>query len=250
MALELTGTVHIAPSSDELYDDLANILLLRASDAVKERGVFHLALSGGSTPEKFYVRLVIDPRFRVFPWKQCQIWIVDERRVSEDDDKSNFRMIRKTLLDHVPIRKRFIHAIPTLAEDPAGEYEQELRDVFVSPAGVPQLDFVLLGMGEDTHTASLFPRSPALAVRNHLMANNDGAFVTPPPRITMTFPLINAAHEAAVLVTGAKKAATLRRVAAHLKVSGPAPHSMPITGVNPVNGQLTWFLDPDAAGTP
>ena len=247
--LKLTGTVHVAPSADKLYDDLANVIMQAASTAVKARGVFHLALSGGSTPEKFYVRLVIDPRFRPIPWKETHIWIVDERRVPEDDDKSNFRMIRQTLVDHVPVRRRHVHPMPTMVDDPAGVYEQELRGVFQMSTGVPRLDFVLLGMGDDAHTASLFPGSPALKIHDSLIANNEGSFVTPPPRVTMTYPLINAARSTGVLITGSKKADTLRMIDVHLKQSGPDPHTMPITGVDPIEGELTWYLDPAAAGS-
>jgi 6-phosphogluconolactonase/glucosamine-6-phosphate isomerase/deaminase len=107
---------------------------------------------------------------------------------------------------------------------------------------------VLLGMGDDAHTASLFPGSPAIDERERLIVANDGPNVTPPPRITMTYPLINAARHVAVLVAGARKNATLRRVSDHLHEHGPDPLKLPITGVQPVDGTLTWYLDAAAAG--
>lgn len=249
----LTGEVHVAATADQLYDDLAMLLLGVASDAVAQRDAFHLALSGGSTPEPFYMRLVIDPRFRGLPWDRTHLWIVDERRVPETDECSNYRMICESLADHVPMRRRQKHPVPTALEDPASAYEQELREVFGfgRPDGQPpRMDFVLLGMGEDGHTASLFPHSPALAVTDRWVVNNEGERVTPPARTTMTYPLINAARVVAVLVVGEKKAATVRRVEEQLQ-RGPDPAALPITGIDPEaahDGQLIWYLDAAAAG--
>jgi 6-phosphogluconolactonase/glucosamine-6-phosphate isomerase/deaminase len=105
-------------------------------------------------------------------------------------------------------------------------------------------------MGDDGHTASLFPHSPALEVTDRWVAVNAGPHVTPPDRLTMTFPLLNAARELAILVTGAKKASTIERVRRQLADHGPDPQSLPITGIDPAphSGELTWFLDPPAAG--
>ncbi len=231
-------------------------LLTAAIEAVGHRGEFHLALSGGSTPEPFYMRLVTDPRYRTIPWEQTHLWIVDERRVPEDDDRYNFKMIRESLADHLPLRSRQRHPMPVLADDPAALYEAELRRVVDPNAVIPRLDFVVLGMGDDAHTASLFPHSPALAENKKLVAVNAGEHVTPPDRVTMTYPLLNAARRLAVLVTGAKKAATIQRVEEQLRATGPDPESLPITGIqpqaanpnDPAAGTLTWYLDALAAG--
>ena len=266
---QLSGQVHVAPDADRLYHDLAMTLMGVAYEAVGERDVFHLALSGGSTPEPFYVRLVTDPLFRGIPWEHTHLWIVDERRVPDDDPSSNFRMIRESLTDHVPTRSRQKHPMPVLASDPVSEYEAELREVFgtVVPGTatrdlhqhdqsvIPSLDFALLGMGDDGHTASLFPYSEALGITDRWIAINDDEQVTPPARLTMTYPLLNAASHIAVLVTGAKKSQALRRVEVQLR-AGPDPHSLPITGIDPSGpdegrqesaGELTWYLDADAA---
>ncbi|MCC7406827.1 MAG: 6-phosphogluconolactonase, partial [Phycisphaeraceae bacterium] len=127
-SLDLPGDVHVAESHSELLDNLAAIMLRNAMRSIQDRGVFHLALSGGSTPEPFYVRLVIDPRYRLFPWPSTHLWIVDERRVPLDHEKSNFNMIRQSLSDHVPMRKSQVHPIPVDEADPAAAYERELRE--------------------------------------------------------------------------------------------------------------------------
>ncbi|MCE9590627.1 MAG: 6-phosphogluconolactonase [Planctomycetes bacterium] len=257
--LSLPGHVHVAATADALFDDLGHALLGAAEEAVRERGVFHLALSGGSTPEPFYVRLVTDPQFRMLPWKQTHLWMVDERRVPETDERSNFRMIRETLADHVPTPRRQVHPMPVLHEEAAREYERTMSAAFglampagdqpLDPAGplVPRLDFVLLGMGDDAHTASLFPGSAATTVVHRWITANDGPGVTPPPRLTMTFPLLNGARSLAVLVVGAKKHATLRRVELQLKTGGASPSLLPITSIDPVRGELVWYLDAAAA---
>ena len=261
-SLQLTGAVHLAKNADLLYDDLAHALMAAGLDAVRQRQVFHLALSGGSTPDRFYQRLVTDPRFRPIPWQDTHLWIVDERRVPDDHEECNFHMIRQTLVDHVPIRQRCVHPMPVLDEDPATRYEAELRRAFAGQTAahdIPQLDFILLGMGDDAHTASLFPRSQAIDESKNLVAVNQGPHVTPPDRVTMTYPLLNAARQLVVLVTGQDKTDTLRRVDQQLRQSGPDPGLMPITGINPQaipagggegtsgGGQLTWYLDPQAA---
>ena len=255
----LKDHVHVADTTYDLHDDLAGVLMAAAINAVADRGVFHLALSGGSTPEPFYMNLVVDPRFRGIPWQLTHAWIVDERRVDEEDPRCNFRMIRQSLLDHVPMKSRQMHPMPVLLEDPATAYEEELRRVFFpSEAGLspvagaydklPRLDFVLLGMGDDGHTASLFPESPALTEQRRWIAVNEGPKVTPPARVTMTYPLINAARQVVVLCTGGRKLSMLSRVSQCLKVYGPDPQRLPITGVKPMDGEMAWYLDGAAAG--
>jgi 6-phosphogluconolactonase len=241
----LTGDVHVAKSADRLLDDLADALINAALRAVDARGEFHLALSGGSTPEPFYEHLVIDPRYRVIPWRYAHIWQVDERIVPADDERRNMAMIRSSLTDHLPLRRRQIHPMPVMEDDPADRYEQEMRN-FLKDEG--RLDFVLLGMGDDAHTASLFPGSPATQVEGQWVAQNEGTNVTPPPRLTLTFETLNRAEEVAVLVKGAKKAPAIRRIERQLEEAGPDPLLLPITGVEPLRGELTWFLDPEAAG--
>lgn len=244
--LALPGQVVIEATDDLLFDRLGHDMTDVALKAVKARGVFHVALSGGSTPEPFYMRLCTDPRFRLFPWQQTHLWIVDERRVPADDDKLNFKMIQSVLVNHVPIRSKQVHAMPVQEADAAARYEADLRKLL--PTG--RLDFVLLGMGDDGHTASLFPGSEALHEQDRWIVANEGPRVTPPPRLTMTYPLLNAAHYVAVLATQAKKATMLRLIEKQLQASGPDPQKYPVTGIKPTRGTLAWYLDAAAARRP
>jgi len=245
--LALPGKVCVTSDTDSLYDELDSAFTAAALKADQDRGVFHIALSGGTTPWPFYARLMIDARFCKVAWERTHIWIVDERRVHEDDDLSNFKSLRGSLLEDISTPASQVHPMQVLRDDPAGEYERSLREVFDKEPGVPRLDFVLLGMGGDCHTASLFPNSDAIGVTDRWVVVNDGPNVTPPPRVTMTFPLLNAARHLAVLCVGAKKTEALRRVADQMK-TGPDPVNVPITGIQPTDGELTWYLDVEAAG--
>lgn len=251
----LNGNIIVGKDARFVIESLSIALGNAAALAVEERGVFHLALSGGSTPEPFYMLMATHPDQRLFPWQQTHIWIVDERCVPENDERSNIKMIRESLTEHVPIRKRQVHAMPVMESDPAEIYIDELNHVFVNDGmnsrddnDVPRLDFVLLGMGDDAHTASLFPHSDALAVKDEWIAVNDGPAVTPPKRLTMTYPLLNAARELAVLAVGEKKRATLQTINAAMRDGTADVRDLPITGINPADGELTWFLDVAAAG--
>ena len=243
--MNLPGSVHVAPDTEALFEALGENLMASALDAVEARDVFHVALSGGGTPEPFYVRLLTDPKFRLIPWAKTHVWIVDERCVPEDHEKANIAMIREALTSHAGIPDEQVHAMPVLADDPAGDYEKALSEAFgMTPAdGTPRLDFVLLGMGGDCHTASLFPESPALD-STRWIDTNDGAKVVPPPRVTMTYPLINEARAKAVLAVGAGKREALGRVSA---LDGAVDKvNVPISGIE--SEDLTWYLDDAAAG--
>ncbi len=256
--LGLPGDLHVANDADQLYDDLAMVFVSLAVEAVEQRGVFHIALSGGTTPWPFYQRLVLDPRFRGVPWEQTHIWIVDERRVPDDDERNNFKSLRGSLLEDIPTPANQVHPMMVMHEGADALYEAEMRDAFSmlegEPGdaeesrnpGVPCLDFVLLGMGADCHTASLFPNSDAIHVEDKLIVVNEGPSVTPPDRVTMTYPLLNAARLLAVLCVGAKKTEALKRVADQMK-TGADKVNVPITGIQPIDGSLVWYLDREAA---
>jgi 6-phosphogluconolactonase len=230
---------------DELIDAIAADLFFQAKACVRTFGDFHIALSGGSTPEPLYRRLMYDPNYRDLPWKRTHLWIVDERRVPEDDERSNFRMIRETLVEQSDIPKEQVHPIPALSPTADSDYETQLREhLGWREKGHDRLDYVLLGMGADGHTASLFPRSPALDSKGRLVLINAGPKVTPPDRVTMTFDLLNASRFVGVMVTGEKKRATVARVAAAVKGRGTeASDNLPILGVRPLAGELRWYLD-------
>jgi len=247
----LPGEVIVRDTPDKTIDILGAELVGHAMECVRAFGDFHLALSGGSTPEPLYRRLMYDPPLRKLPWKRTHLWIVDERRVPEDDAKSNFRMIRSYICEFSDIPPEQVHPMP--ATDPEGDvrYEQELREhLGWREKGHDRLDFVLLGMGDDAHTASLFPNSPALESGDRLIVGNSGPAVTPPDRLTMTYKLINASRFIAVLVTGEKKRATIERIEAAHGNGGGSVRDMPILGVRPIGGELRWYLDRAACPEP
>lgn len=265
----LPGTVMLRQEVDEAIDAIAADILIHAHNCVRTFGDFHLALSGGSTPVPLYQRLMIDPRYRELPWKRTHLWIVDERRVPFEDERSNFRMIGELIGEHSGIPREQVHPMFAMAEDADVQYQRTLREVLGwREKGHDRLDCVILGMGSDAHTASLFPHSPALKVSLKapmftgrtmdesepvpLVAINAGPEVTPPDRVTMMLPLINASRYIGVLVTGASKRATLERVArgaAQIRAAEDAAartrtiESLPILGVRPLGGELRWYMD-------
>ncbi|MEN0020877.1 MAG: 6-phosphogluconolactonase [Planctomycetota bacterium] len=243
-APDLPGTVIVGPTADAVIDALAADMLGQAKTCVRQFGDFHLALSGGSTPQPLYRRLMYDPRLRDFPWARTHLWIVDERRVPFDDQRSNFGMIRDLIIEPSGIPASQVHAMPATEADGDELYETELRETLGwREKGHDRLDFALLGMGDDLHTASLFPRSVALEAPEHrLVVINAGDAVTPPERITMTYSLLNASRVLAVLVTGEKKQAAIARLVGQK----PSPADAPIAGLKPIGGVLRWYLDPAA----
>lgn len=236
----LPGGVVVRGDAEDLHSAMGADLLLHAFNCVRAFGDFHIALSGGSTPLPFYLRLMVDPMFRSLPWTRTHLWIVDERRVSFEDERSNYRHIHELIVEHSDIPPEQVHPIDALEHDADARYEKALRESLGwREKGQDRLDYVLLGMGADGHTASLFPRSPALAVRDRLVTINAGPSVAPPDRVTMTYPLINASRFIAVLVTGESKRDMIRRIAeAREPVS-----ALPIRGVAPIGGVLRWYLD-------
>src|ERR1700741_1275806 len=157
---ELPGEVVVRETVDDLIDAVAADLVVHAHNCVRAFGSFHLALSGGSTPVPLYRRLMYDPNYRDLPWAKTHLWVVNERRVAFQDDRSNFKMINELIGDHSGIPAEQVHPIFALAHDADLEYERVLREELGwREKGQDRLDFVLLGMGADGHTASLFPRS-------------------------------------------------------------------------------------------
>ncbi len=258
----LSGTVVVRETTDALFDALASDLMLHANNCVRSFGDFHLALSGGSTPLPLYQRLMIDPKYREMPWARTHLWIVDERRVPFDDDRSNFKHINEIFGEHAGIPRSQVHPMLATEPHPDRDYQRSLRECLGwREKGQDRLDFVLLGMGSDGHTASLFPRSPALlnelaeagsrdAGKLPLVRINAGQNVTPPDRVTMTLKLINASRFVAVLVTGASKQATIQRVATELVDRNVGPAELPVLALEPVGGELRWYLDDDACPRP
>lgn len=259
---DLPGDVVVRDTVDDLVDAIAADLCIHAHNCVRTFGAFHIALSGGSTPVPLYRRLMYDPNYRGLPWTRTHLWIVDERRVSFEDERSNFKMIRELLGDHSGIPPEQVHPMFALAPDADDEYERVLREELGwRERGQDRLDYVLLGMGSDGHTASLFPGSHALMAeldpnaQQRLVRINEGPGVTPPDRLTMTLRLINASRLIALMVTGESKRPTLEKVAAvcrRMRASGvkaatPSEiEALPVLGLSPVGGELRWYLDQSA----
>jgi 6-phosphogluconolactonase len=203
--------------------------------------VFRIALSGGSTPRLLYQELAT-PEFRDrIEWRRVELFWGDERFVPHTDERSNYRMVRETLLAHAPVLIDHVHPIITEGEPEtaAHRYEALLRDVYGSDTFVsehPLFHLVLLGLGEDGHTASLFPGSPVLKDREHWVAAARGSSE---PRITLTYPAIASSSAVAFLVTGQDKAGMVRRVL-------EGDQSLPAARVRS-DGQIVWFLDEAAA---
>lgn len=237
--------VLIFDDAEALADAAAGHIAARARAATESRGSFTIALSGGSTPRAVFERLARSPLRDSMPWAQTIIFWGDERAVPLDSADSNYRMARESLLDHVPIPAEQVKPMPAHHADleaAARHYERVIR-CFV-PGDPPRFDLILLGMGPDGHTASLFPRSPALDESARLVVATPEAPLPPRVRrLTLTATLINAAAEVLFLVSGADKAARLRDV-----LEGPRrPHELPAQLIDPAGGELRWMIDRAAA---
>jgi len=216
------------------------------TEAVAERGWCAVALAGGSTPRGLYQLLAADHAAgRVLPWAGVHCFFGDERLVPPTHPESNFRMAWETLLARVPVPRAQIYRI--MAERPAraaaAAYERDLRRHFLPQGDAPpRFDLILLGLGADGHTASLFPGTPALREERLWVAAN------PVPqlqteRVTLTFPVLNAARTALFVVSGADKAEAVARVLE----PAPGGERLPAARVQPEQGRLVWFLDAAAA---
>jgi 6-phosphogluconolactonase len=220
-----------------IVDDPAGAAVDRLAAVVAAGG--QIALAGGSTPRNAYERLAeIDAH-----WTDVVVWFGDERCVPPDDERSNYRMVREALLDPLGDRVPEVHRVrgeegPDAA---AAAYESELREAFGE--GIPRLDLILLGIGADGHTASLFPNQPSLDETGRLAVSVPEA-AQPPyvPRVTLTLAVINAAREVLFLIEGAGKSGPVAQA------FGAEPsREVPASLVRPMDGELTILLDPAAA---
>jgi 6-phosphogluconolactonase len=209
--------------------------------AVATRGRCSLALSGGDTPRGLYRRLGSQHRDRV-PWQHVHVFWGDDRHVPADHPESNYRLARETLLDHVPCPVENIHAMPThlSAAEAAATYDEVLKAHFGGGDG-PTFDLSILGIGEDAHTASVFPGSPAVDEREcWVMAVHTNATIA--TRLTLTLPALSHSNNIHVLVAGAAKARALR----HALAANPQPHRYPASGIRRGRG-VVWWVDNAAA---
>ena len=234
--------VEVFETKPELVAFMTDRFCHICGEALAARGRFAAALSGGKTPVDLY--LEIGRRGGRLDWERIHVFLVDERYVPFDDSRSNFGMIRETLLHAVPLPATNVHPVATDMADPpaaAAQYEEEVLAFFgAGPGGAARFDLVVLGVGEDGHTASLFPGSPALREETHLVlaVAQDKERVA---RVTFTLPLINSARAIGVLATGRAKAEIVRRV---VEERDPA---LPAALVGPRTGQLSFLCDREAA---
>lgn len=235
--------LHVFPDNRGFVDGAADFIAGVADAAITERGRFVIALSGGGTPKPIYARLATaDYRDRI-AWEKVHVFFGDERCVLPDDVRSNYRMAREAWFDHSPMPPENIHRIHG-EDDPAREalrYEQDIARLYRS-AGLPAVDLILLGMGDNGHTASLFPGTAALReTKRWVVAQYVEVMTT--WRVTFTAPLINAARYVAFLAEGAGKAQMLWNV-----LEGPyQPDVWPSQLVQPLSGELHWLVDAAAA---
>jgi 6-phosphogluconolactonase len=245
----VTGGVsrEVLPDPAAVAARAADLFALAAQEAAAARGAFVAALSGGETPRALYVLLARQQFAQKVPWRRVHLYWGDERCVPPDDERSNYRMAYEAFIRHVPIPGANVHRIrgEEEPEEAARAYEGELRSppalAASSAADLPVIDLLLLGLGADGHTASLFPHSTALQVEDRLVVPNEGEGTG--KRLTVTFPVINAARRVVFVVSGAAKAGMVAEVLEGLV----APDAVPAQAVAPVRGTTTWLLDKAAA---
>jgi len=233
----------VVADADALAEEAARRVLSSAAAALAARGTFALALAGGSTPRAAYAHLATAET----DWSRWHVFFGDERVVAPDHPDSNERMARAAWLARVPIPAAHVHRVRTElgAEAAAADYESELRrTLHAAPGTVPVLDLVLLGLGPDGHTASLFPGSAATRERERLAAAVHDAPKPPPERVTLTFPVLAAARALLVLVSGRDKAPAL---AGALAQDDP-PQELVARDLRRAHGRLVWLADRAALG--
>jgi 6-phosphogluconolactonase len=239
-------TIRLFADVESLGEAAAHEFVRCAREAIAARGRFTVALSGGSTPRRSYQLLAAEPLRTQVDWECVEIFWGDERCVPPDHPDSNYRMAREAMLEHLPIPAEHIHRLEAERADreaAARDYETTIARVFDVTIGgqPPAFDLILLGMGPDGHTASLFPHTKALdETTRWVVVNFVAKFNT--DRLTLTRPIINRAREVLFLVAGADKAERLAEV-----LTGPAdPGRLPSQSIQP-DGQLVWFVERVAA---
>lgn len=254
----------VYPDAAALFESAANHVAVSIEQSVAGQGRCALALSGGSTPRELYRRLAAAPHCARIQWDRVHLFWGDERAVPPDHPDSGYRMAHEALISKVPVPPSNVHRMMGEAADleaAAAEYERTLRDLFFPSHGLenqdtrqrsgvgaflrfPRFPLILLGLGPDGHTASLFPGSPALAETERWVVATRVTTLNPQVRrLTLTLPVLNHAAQVIFLVTGASKAALLRAI-----LSGEAANKYPAARVQPVGGELIWMLDAAAAG--
>ena len=237
-------TVTIVPDPDALAATAARLIADTAADAIDARGRFMWALAGGETPRSTYAKLALPPFRERVDWHRTWVFFGDERAVPPDHPDSNYRMAHETLLGKVPIpaaQVLRIHGEAPDSEVAAAEYARVLNEAFGTRRGeLPRFDLVLLGLGVDGHTASLFPGSPVLREIFRAVAAVHVAAASIPQRLTLTLPVLNAAARVVFLVAGPEKTKVVKAVPGERAI-------LPAAMVRPDPGELVWLLDRAAA---
>ncbi len=243
--MSISGEIRVLTTPQELFAAAGEEVIRVANEAVSARGRFTIALSGGSTPKSLYNLLATNAR-TALPWEKTFFFWGDERHVPPTDPESNYRMAQEAMLSKVPVPTANVFRLAGENPDAASvakDYEATLRKFFqLEPAQIPAFDLILLGMGPDGHTASLFPGTDGLKEKSRLVIAN-WVEKLKTYRLSFTLPVLNAAHYVAFLVSGTDKASALKNVLEE-NVSG---EQYPAKLVNPSNGKLIWFIDRAAA---
>ena len=246
IAAKRKPNIEIASDPETLAQRSVELFVAEAQKAIKVKDAFYVAISGGSTPKRFFELLGEVPLACSLPWDKMQLFWVDERYVQPDSQWSNYKLAADTFLDKVAIPQGNVHRIPTEYDDfkaAASCYEQTIREVFgLDENQTPEFDLIILGMGADGHTGSLFPNSYApfdtedLACVVYVMGEDLN-------RITLTHPVLRAASSLVVLVSGREKADILKEVL----TSEPDDVRYPIHALWPILDRIIWLVDKEAA---
>ena len=234
--------IHVYLNKEKLVAATAERVINLIGQAIQENGLCNIALAGGNTPHEVYSMLAANSYRDRVDWNGLHIFWGDERMVPPEHQDSNFRMVQQTLLEHIKIPDGNVHRIrgEITPEQAAAEYTELLHDHFREDS--PHFDLILLGIGEDGHTASLFPDTDAIEeCERHTVAVFVPRLNT--WRVTLTLPVLNAAREVIFLVSGSSKSNIIQRI---MSVKQPTK-DLPATMVNPENGTLRWILDSEAA---
>jgi 6-phosphogluconolactonase len=243
----LDRTIKIFPDVAAISLDAAKIFIDAAQQAVKERGVFRVAMAGGSTPKTLYALLVTEPYRSQLPFDKMQLFFGDDRHVPPDHADSNYRMVNENFVSKTPIKPEQVFRMKTELQDTertALEYEQVLKTQFsLKPGELPRFDLMMLGMGNEGHTLSLFPATTALRDNGRLVVRTwVGKLYT--ERITCTAPVANNSAAVMFMIGGADKAPALKAV-----LEGPyEPDQLPAQYIKPINGKLIFLVDSAAGG--
>ena len=235
--------IKILENLAEISRAAAEIFVSIGNQAIETNGRFSVALAGGSTPKSLYQLLVSDAYKNRIDWTRIFFFFGDERNVLPTDEESNFRMANENLLKPLQISEENIFRWQTESKNAAENYEQTIKEFFdLSESEFPRFDLILLGMGDDGHTASLFPFTEALTETSRIAVENWVEKLNT-NRLTFTFPTINNASNIIFLVSGASKAEVLRDVLEGEFIG----EKLPSQNVKPINGELFWLIDTNSA---